>query len=236
MTVPDPAVAHAALNNAVWCAAMCRSHGIAGQFGPQAWTAPTRTPPLYPDAVTLTPGADVDELLLRIDVAASGASVKDSFADLDLRKAGFRVLFEAQWLHRPADATVPSSDLAWGTVTDPQRLRAWASAWDRGEGHERLFRPQLLDDTHTVVLTGEDDRGEIVAGAVASQSEQVVGISNLFARRGGADTAWPVVLQAVATLFPRLPIVSYDHGESLMSAVRHGFRRTGPLRVWLQQE
>ncbi len=215
---------------------MCRSHGVSGHFGAQAWTAPTRTPPLYPDAVTLVPGADVDGLLARIDVATSGASVKDSFADLDLTTAGFRVLFEAQWLHRPAGAIVPRSELTWGMVTDALRLRAWARAWDRGEGHESLFRPQLLDDGRATVVAGQDAQGEIVAGAIASQSEQVIGISNLFALRGGADAAWPVVLRAVQTLFPALPVVSYDRGDDLISAVGHGFEQVGPLRIWLQRE
>jgi hypothetical protein len=93
----------------------------------------------------------------------------------------------------------------------------------------------LLADTHTVVLTGVDAHGEIVAGAVASQSDQVVGISNVFGVRGGADAAWPVVLQAVRTLFPALPVVSYDHGEDLTSAIRHGFSDIGPLQVWLRE-
>ncbi|MFD5494043.1 hypothetical protein ACFWH4_14235, partial [Streptomyces sp. NPDC127091] len=36
---------------------MSRSHGSAGEFGAQAWAAPSRTPLYYPDAVTLVPGA-----------------------------------------------------------------------------------------------------------------------------------------------------------------------------------
>lgn len=59
---------------------------------------------VLPDAVTLVPGADPVALAARIDTAAPGAAVKDSFADLDLTEGGFRVLFEAQWIHRPASA------------------------------------------------------------------------------------------------------------------------------------
>ncbi|GAB4004008.1 hypothetical protein GCM10029992_47720 [Glycomyces albus] len=97
----------AARNNAEWCAAMARTHGTASQFGPQAWTAPARTPQFYPDAVTLVPRADVPTLVDRIDTAAPGASVKDSFADLDLTGHGFDVLFESQWIHRPAGPPRP---------------------------------------------------------------------------------------------------------------------------------
>jgi len=221
----------AARNNAEWCATMSRSHGVASEFGAQAWAAPARTPLYYPDAVTLVPGADRAELLARIDTAVAGASVKDSFADLDLVEAGFRVLFEAQWIHRPASAPTTSSDLDWTVVGTPDTLRAWALARDNGDGHADLFRPALLDDPATFVLAGQSGDG-LVVGAVASRSDQVVGISNVFALDGDRDAAWPVVLDAANELFPTLPVVGYQQGDDLAVAVRHGFDPMGPLRVW----
>jgi hypothetical protein len=223
----------AARNNADWCAAMSRSHDLAGEFGAQAWAAPARTPLYYPDAVTLVPGADPTALVARIDTAAPGASVKDSFADLDLTGAGFRVLFEAQWIHRPAGAPGAASELGWEVAGDPGTLRAWALAWDDGDGNADLFRPELLDDPDTFVLAGRSADGRVVAGAVASRSDHVVGVSNVFALEGGAEAAWPGVLDAVHRLFPGLPVVCYEHGEDLAVAVRHGFEPVGPLRVWL---
>lgn len=223
----------AARNNAEWCAAMSRSHGLAGEFGPQAWTAPVRTPLYYPDAVTLTPGADPAALTARIDTTTPGASVKDSFADLDLSEAGCHVLFEAQWIHRPASAPAVAPVRAWDVARDPDTLRAWALAWDEGNGTADLFRPELLDDPATFVLAGRSPSGRVVAGAVASRSDQVVGISNVFAPDGGPDAAWPGVLEAVHRLFPTVPVVGYEHGDDLAVAVRHGFEPVGPLRVWL---
>lgn len=224
----------AARNNAEWCAAMSRSHGLASEFGLQAWTAPARTPPYYPDAVTLVPGADPAALAARIDTVTPGASVKDSFADLDLSEAGFHVLFEAQWIHRPAGTSAVAPLLAWDVAATPDALRAWALAWDNGGGDASLFRPELLDDPDTFVLAARSAGGRVVAGAVATRSDQVVGISNVFAPDGGPDAAWPVVLEAVHRLFPTLPVVGYEHGEGLAAAVRHGFEPVGPLRVWLQ--
>lgn len=225
----------AARNNAEWCAVMSRSHGLVGEFRAQAWAAPARTPLYYPDAVTLVPGADPAVLAARIDTTAPGASVKDSFADLDLREAGFEVLFEAQWIHCPASSPVPvpAADLAWEVAGHPDRLRAWALAWDGGDGNADLFRPELLDDPATFVLAGRSPDGRVVAGAVASRSDQVLGVSNVFAPDGGPDAAWPVVLDAVHRLFPTLPVVGYEHGEDLEVAVRHGFEPVGPLRIWL---
>jgi hypothetical protein len=223
----------AARNNAEWCAAMSRSHGLAGAFGAEAWAAPARTPLYYPDAVTLVPGADLGALVARIDTVAPGATIKDSFADLDLTEAGFQVLFEAQWIHRPASAPALAPDRAWEVAGDPDTLRAWALAWDNGDGNADLIRPELLDDPATFVLAGRSADGRVAAGAVASRSDQVVGISNVFARDGGPDTAWPVVLGAVHGLFPTLPVVGYEHGDGLAAAMRHGFEPIGPLRIWL---
>ncbi|MGW7636983.1 hypothetical protein [Streptomyces decoyicus] len=234
MTTPKQLLVQAAArNNAEWCATMSRSHGLAGEFGAQSWAVPARTPPYYPDAVTLVPGADPAALTARIDTTAPGASVKDSFADLDLTAEGFQVLFEAQWIHRPASAPALASDLAWEVASTPDTLNTWALAWADGDGNTDLFRTELLDDPATFVLAGHSPDGRVVAGAVASRSTQVVGISNVFALDSALDAAWPVVLDAVHRLFPTLPVVGYEHGADLAVAIRHGFEPIGPLRIWL---
>ncbi|WSV70750.1 hypothetical protein OG623_25870 [Streptomyces sp. NBC_01012] len=265
MTTPKQQllIRSAARNNAEWCAAMSRSHDVEGEFGPHAWTARTRTPPYYPDAVTLLPGADPAALTERIDTTAPGATVKDSFADLDLTDAGFDVLFEAQWIHRPAGPPAIAPALAWDVVDDPATLRAWALAWDDGnEAATDLFRPELLDDPATFVLAGQSPAGHVVSGAVASRSDDVVGISNLFPPAdtpgtpddpGTTDahgapntpaapdaaharhTAWPAALDAAHRLFPGLPVVGYEHGQDLATAIRHGLRPLAPLRIWLRR-
>ncbi|MFC9846497.1 hypothetical protein ACFWFF_13325 [Streptomyces sp. NPDC060223] len=212
---------------------MSRSHRVVGEFGAQAWAAPVRTPLYYPDAVTLARGADPAALTARIDTAEPGASVKDSFADLDLTGAGFQVLFEAEWIHRPARPPATASYLAWDVVGDPDTLRAWALAWDDGGGSADLFRPELLDDQDTFFIAARSPGGGVTAGAVASRSAQVVGISNVFALDGGPDAAWPVVLDAVHRLLPTLPVVGYEHGADLAAALRQGFEPVGPLRIWL---
>jgi hypothetical protein len=228
----DLLVRAAARNNAEWCDAVSRSHGVRGEFGPQAWVAPIRTPLFYPDAVTLVQDADPAALVERIDTAAPGASVKDSFADLDLSGAGFQVLFDAQWIHRAAGAPSIAPEIAWEVADDPETLRAWALAWDGGDGNAGIFRPELLGDPTSFVLAGSVD-GRVVAGAVASRSDQVVGVSNVFALDGGPDAAWPGALAAVHRMFPDLPVVGYEQGDDLATAVRHGFEPIGALRIWL---
>src|SRR5215218_3871519 len=127
----EPALVRtAARNNAEWCDAICRTYGIAGRFGADSWSSPTRTPQYYPDAVTLLPGVAVSQILSGID-AGEGSSVKDSFADLDLAVAGFRPLFDAEWLHRAAGGSRAVSGRRWSTVTTEQQLGEWESTWAR---------------------------------------------------------------------------------------------------------
>lgn len=224
----------AARDNAEWCDAVARGHGPAGVFAPDAWTSAHRTPPLYPDAVTLAPGASAAALVAGIDTDGPGCSVKDSFADLDLTGDGFEVLFEAVWIHRPAAA--PPADtgsrLEWSAVTGPASLEEWEAAWD-GERSTGLFHPALPGPDLVFLAGRAGDR--IVAGAVAHRgSGPVVGLSNLFSHDdAGTDAAWAGALGEVAARWPELPVVGYESGDDLDAAVRAGFVPVGPLRVWL---
>ncbi|MEU9159750.1 hypothetical protein AB0D29_05595 [Streptomyces sp. NPDC048424] len=239
-TDTDTVLRRAALNNAMWCDAVCTAHGLAPQFDDAyVWLSTRRTPPLYPDAVTLDPETSAPSVLQWIDTDSPGCSVKDSFARLDLAGDGFEVLFEAQWIHRPAGsaaAVAASSGLEWSEVTGAEELAAWEGAWGGEEG-TGPFRPALLREG-IVFLAGRapgDAGGRIVAGAVVSTGGGVVGVSNLFAGDGApADAAWAGVLAAVAARWPDLDVVGYEGGADLDIAVRSGFTAIGPLRVWLR--
>ncbi|MGW7364111.1 hypothetical protein ACWGI8_11935 [Streptomyces sp. NPDC054841] len=229
--------AYAARNNAQWCDTMCRAHGVSGVFGERAWTSEQRTPPLYPDAVTLTPDATGREVLEQVDRETPGCSVKDSFGRLDLSADGFDVLFEARWIHRPAvlAAPVAPDDVTWRPVRTVRNLVEWDSAWAQGDQDlAGLFRAELLADRSTTLLAGTTDRGtRTVAGAVVSRSESVVGVSNLFGTDGDLDRAWAGCLAAVARLWPGMPVAGYEHGDSLTAAIQQGFVPGTTLRVWL---
>jgi hypothetical protein len=223
----------AARNNAELCELVSRGHGAAGAFAVDAWTCARRTPALYPDAVTLDPDVDIDRLLARID-ASAGASVKDSFAVLDLTPASFRIRFSAEWIVHPARVSggapsSSSSSFAWSRVDDAIGLRAWEAAWGEGAG---TFRPTLLDQL--CVLRGERD-GVLVAGAILNRSESVVGVSNFFVSTGDPVAAWSSLLDEIAVRFAELAIVGYESGETLEVALRSGFRSIGPLRVWTKE-
>ena len=111
-------VADAARNNAEWCDAYCRAHGVPGTFGDLLWSSARRTPPFYPDAVTLQPRVAADAVLRAVD-AGEGCSVKDSFADLDLTAASFAVLFEAEWIALERASAAPGWEVVPGEVRSP---------------------------------------------------------------------------------------------------------------------
>ncbi|MEU4473336.1 hypothetical protein [Micromonospora sp. NPDC023888] len=216
----DPRVA-AARDNAEWCDIVCGTHGLAGRTDADAWSVPHRSPQWYPDAVTLRPGVDAVALLARVDVGP-GASVKDSFADLDLSGYGFRVLFDAQWIHRQPGA--PPADAPLSQVATADDLAAWAAAHGGGE----LFRPALLTDPRVRVLARHDDRGAITGGAVLTGGGPC-GVSNLFTRTDNPRDIW----RAMCATVPGTPLLGYETTADLAAARAAGFSTTGPLRVWL---
>jgi hypothetical protein len=221
-----PTIADAARNNAEWCDAMCRAHGTPGTFTGDAWSTATRSPAFYPDAVTLGPGVAPEAVLHRVD-AGPGCSIKDSFATLDLTRAGFRVLFVAEWIGRTAAAPAPTH-ASWPRVTGPEALHEWERRWARPAAPTGLFRAGLLDDANVVVV------GDETGGAVLSRSAQVVGVSNVFDRAGDLDAAWHNAFDAVGTHFPGRAIVGYESGADLAAARRAGFDALGRLRVWMK--
>lgn len=222
----------AAANNAEWCDLVSRSHGALTRFDDDAWTSRTRTPPYFPDAVTLVTRPSPPDLLARVDVSA-GCSIKDSFATLDLSKHGFHVLLDAQWIVRPGTSPPPrGAKPHWKRVVDATSLAGWEKAWRGDDGAVGLFRPDLVDRESVAVLAAYvDDR--VVAGAVFNRSATVVGVSNFFVRSGLGPAAWSGCLALAAELFPATPFVGYESGEDLIAAQVHGFETAGPLRVWI---
>jgi hypothetical protein len=221
----------AILDNARWCHLVCATQGIVGRFDDDAWVSARRTPPMYPDAVTLTDDVSAEALLARVDRTA-GCSVKDSFSTLDLSDAGFEVLFDARWLWRPAGPSTAGDGFPWERVEQPDELRAWSL--EHGAGS--TFSAALLDELSVTILAGRDRGGSLIAGAVATEGDDAIGISNVFAVDGAALTfaeAFAGATTAIVERFPDRPIVGYLSTDLLPAARAIGFEAIGPLRIWL---
>jgi hypothetical protein len=216
----------AALNNAEWCDAFCRAHGAGGRFDDDAWWSAERTPPFYPDAVTLAPAAAAGSILSRVDTGP-GCSIKDSFDDLDLRAEGFQVLFRAEWLwlDRSRERT------PWSVIESAEELAKWETAWGESPEAPPFFPPALLAETSIAVLALYDgDR--IVAGAVANRSGAAIGLSNVFAVGGELESAYVGAASAAQARWGSLPVVGYEVGAALEAARRAEFATIGDLAVW----
>jgi hypothetical protein len=219
----DARLPWAVRNNASWCDLVCRSHGIKTSFRPDLWVTAERAPNLYPDAVTLRERLHEEDVLSAI-APGPGASVKDSYATLDLADDGFDLLFEARWItHDPSPA-----HSNWTVVQTNEEL----AEWTRAAGVTHILGPELLQDAKVRFLAAHDQHG-ISAGAVANRSGPVVGVSNVFATTIGEDEAWAAIPAAVNAVFPAAVIVGYEHGVGRQAAIAAGFSDLGPLRVWL---
>ncbi len=230
-------IALAARNNALWCDAVARSHGVACTRDHLAWTASTRTPPYYPDAVTLSPDVGEYDVLARVD-DSDGCSVKDSWARLDLSMEDFARLVLGEWVWLdPSAPAVPAPGAAWQRITTPDELAAWAQAWASDPDAETILRPTLLEEpgVHVLGWRASDDPGSpLTSGAIVNVTGEVAGLGNLFALDGDLEAAWRAAAEAARAVSGGLPVVGWEAGASVDAAVAAGCERIGPLSVWLK--
>lgn len=227
----------AARNNAAWCDAVCRAHGSAGRFGAGLWWHDAPSPPFYPNLVTLR--RDLDTAALHARLRALKAvplparwGVKDSFRSLALEPLGFEPLFDATWLWRDPAPCREMPALRFEPVETDAALAEWEIAWRPEPDLPRIFPPALRDQAGIVVL-GASAGGRIVAGAIFSRTDPVLGVSNTFAPPDATTAAWTGLAAAAHRMFPGLPLVGYEQdGPDLRAARTIGFAPVGPLRVW----
>ena len=227
----------AARNNALWCDAVARTHGVTCTTDDDAWTAASRTPPYYPDAVTLSPTAGEYEVLARVD-DSDGCSIKDSWARLDLSMEDFArlVVGEWVWLDPSVRVTAPAAP-TWRQVTTPEEMRAWVRAWASDPEAEGILRPSLLDAPGVHVLAGHaSEAGDAPArtGAILNVTGEVAGLGNVFALDGDEERAWASAAAAARTVADGIPLVGWEAGSSVAAATAAGCERLGPLSVWLK--
>ena len=237
----DERTIRAARNNAEWCDAVCRAHGIPGEFHQDIWLNRHPVPRFYPNAGTLAEPSRGQLDLIDELIAARlppGWAIKDSFSALDLSSRGFQVLFVAEWIclsvARVKDMAAARPTMRWEVVRDDRALAEWESAWSGSAGDsggDRIFLRSLLENKDVAVVAGFRDR-RIIAGAIANRSDGVVGWSNFFAPKAELLECAAESLATITRVFPNLPIVGYEHGDELRDALALSFESIGPLRVW----
>ena len=223
-------VRHAALNNALWCNAMCRAHGQPTEFTDQLWICRGTPPRYHSNLTTLQPSSKeaVEQ--------ESPRGFKDGFHDIDATDLGYQQLFQATWIWR--EPTVEAQTmLNWRRVQTDEELQDWEAGWATGDedaaNHSRQFPPSLLDNLNNAFL-GVYQGDQPVAGCILNLTEPVVGLSNTFALGIDLSDLWHDFPLIVAQIFPNTPIVGYERGEDLEQAIAAGFEAIGNLRVWVR--
>ncbi|HYP61079.1 MAG TPA: hypothetical protein VEQ36_11685 [Thermomicrobiales bacterium] len=214
-------------DNVELCTAVCRAHGIASREADGLWRTLSPAPPYYPDAITVESKPSSEHAAAVLD-EIGGASIKDSFATLDLTTYGFDLLFRAEWIWCEPGAGGGRSTLEWLTITDPADFAAWRTA----HGSAESILPALFAEPGITVLGGSSP-GTFV-GALISTLAGVVGVSNVFATGVATAEAWRELVAYVLAQWPGMPIVGYEKGPDLAAAINAGFEPIGPLQVWLR--
>lgn len=239
----------AAQNNAAWCHAVCSARGAMPRFGSAAWVNDTRLSPLYyPNIVTLDPAVDAVALEPEIDALVgsegfAGFSIKDSFSRLDLSARGFRLLFDATWIVKPASVAAASAHgLRWSLADSATRLAEWEAAWWAHSigtpcPGEPLFPAALLNDAAASFLIGRDVASNaVVAGCALMKAAGCVGLACCFDASADPTATLREMLAEAHRLHPTQPMVGYDSGAALAGALAAGFELCGPLRVWVHPQ
>jgi hypothetical protein len=221
----SPALRAAVDASLLWYDALCALHGVPCGIEENVWCAYAPPPPLHSNAKTVEPGARPDRALAAV---VGHGSIADSFGAFDLTGEGYRLLFEAQWIHRPApDAGSRDLPARWSSVGNESDLRAWTSRHDTQD----VLLPALLQRSAFRVIGKRQDDG-YEAGAVLHLCTGVVDISNVWSTSGGMD--WTELVNAAGALFPGRALVGYEHGGDLEYASAAGFATLGPPRVWVR--
>jgi hypothetical protein len=221
----SPALRAAVDASLSWYDALCALHSVPCGIEDDVWRAYTPPPPLHSAAKTVEPAAHPDRVLAAV---TEDGGIADSFGELDLSGEGFRLLFEAQWIHRPAPPAGPRRlPAGWAIVRSPAELEAWTSRHDT----QAVLLPALLQRSAFRVIGRRHDGG-YGAGAVLHLCSGVVDISNVWASAGSPD--WAELVSAAAALFPGRALVGYEDGPDLERAVAAGFATLGPQRVWIR--
>lgn len=233
----------AAHNNALWCDAVCRVHGLQTELSESYWFCREKPPRFYPNLVTRLEGRAFSSLQvariqqLMSELGDSGWGVKDSFDTLALSPLGFRREFEATWIWRAAGNNIAKVEngVRWSSISDSALLRRWEQRWSVSCGLEScsgVFRDAIIHESGVRIFAATRE-GEVVGGAVANQTDDVVGLSNVFAPRGEELEFWRGCVAAVGASFPGLPLVGYQREEGLVFAKEVGFESLRTLSIWI---
>ena len=232
----DPRLRVAVDTSLAWYDEVFAPHAIPTRAEHGLWWSLAKPPRWHSAAKTLEPGVDAERVVAALDdlPGASGDGVADSFGDLGLGPFGFRLLFEAQWLHH-AGGEEPPARLpdGWSVVREAGLLSEWTAAHDYAD----VLLPRMVD-LPSFTLLARHEGAALTGGAVlhrrwGARDPDVVGLSNTWSRDPG-DLDHAELLAAVGALAPGCAVTGYASGDELAAMLDAGWSALGPQRVWLR--
>lgn len=216
---------------------MSQAWGRRYERHPFAFISLDEPPPYYSHLTVLAPGHSssiVSQLRVAADRGSVAVSLKDSFCDVGPHVSNFRILYEAFWLWRQPNSSLP--DPGWKAIESELDLVQWETSWKRAGSPtpSHMFHSAMLRSP-AVTFLGEEKDGFLVAGCIANLSPACVSISNVFS--GEQDKgAFVEATAAVASISLQRPIVGYRAKNLFGAAEQVGFTRTGALSVLLSDQ
>jgi hypothetical protein len=230
-------------NNCGLYEAVFGSRGIGFRSTDDVWYSTAETPPLYSNLITLSESWKPDDVFRGIDLNYEKEgwekwSIKDSFAALDLRGAGFKRLFDARWLYLEAARFKPAGEgrrLRYEILNGEDALSAWRAAWDSDESLGRMiFDARLLRDPRVHFVAGYGERG-IESGCLINRTDDVLGVSNFFSP-GERVAHWSDIVGFVFDAVEPADLVGYERLAAAGELRALGFESVGNLTVWVKRE
>lgn len=220
-------------DNVAWCSAVCDAHQSDQRMSANVWLNLHPSPPFYPNIITRRPGSQSAVLAAIAQIRARDPSlrfgIKDSFADLQLDESGFRQAINGSWYGGRPVKRQAAEMKGWEPISCEDDLKWWETHWG-GTHTRRIFPAKLLADKRIKFWRQKHMDADDVSGFISFYSEASVGLSNWFAPNGGEELP-DGTLEAVATVFPDVPVVLWSSSD--LTCSNTGLERLAPLRVWL---
>lgn len=231
----NPLLQNAVLNNAQWCDAVCRLNKAPGTFLKDYWLNLKQVPEFYPNIITISPIAQksrsVDELYSLINTNKGSLSIKDSFAELDLKDQKFKKIFEGEWIgYEPT--RIDGVMTRWQRIHFPKRFDKWVENWKtQYKTNFSPFPAQILKN-EDIWICGEYSEERFVKGAILYIKDNTIGISNIFSSEPITHAFWEELIGFIGVQFPGAQVVGYENGDRYQASIRAGFTPLGELVVW----
>lgn len=203
-------------NNFDWCRLICELNGCTVTETEDHWKATGDVPPLYPEMMVRAHQQQLD--LTGVN------SIKDCTASYDFSLAGLTHLFTAEWIVRPPILDRRALPPDWTVVTTSEEAARFFAFIETHDLPDKLFE-------RTDVRLFFSDAQQ--TGFIAYSNGQTTGLSHLTSDYLD-ERLWDDIIRLSSAHFPGQPLVGYEYGDQLITALEAGFDDIGPLAVWIR--